>query len=108
MSDWGETSGTGIRQSGPPASEPIRPGLLTHLPRELLMGPSPIPAYHRLACHLQRLLDSDAVQPGEQFPPENQLAEHLHVSRPTVRQALHQLHQVNLITREHGRGTFAL
>ena len=70
------------------------------------MTPSPIPAYHRLACQIRQLLDRGALRPGEQLPSEHQIAEHLHVSRPTVRRALQQLQQSDLISREQGKGTF--
>ncbi|MDI9484047.1 MAG: GntR family transcriptional regulator [Candidatus Wallacebacter cryptica] len=43
---------------------------------------------------------------GEQLPPEQQLAEILRVSRPTLREALRMLELEGFITREHGKGTF--
>jgi GntR family transcriptional regulator len=79
---------------------------VTQLPRDLLMSDSPVPAYYRLAQELATLIDGGAFQPEEQLPSEHRIAEHLYVSRPTVRHALNRLAAANLIRREHGRGTF--
>jgi DNA-binding GntR family transcriptional regulator len=76
------------------------------LPRELLISHSPVPAYHRLATQLRELIDRGAFQPGEQLPSEERIAEHLHVSRPTVRHALQELERARLIRRRAGVGTF--
>lgn len=76
------------------------------LPRDLLMTSSAIPVYHRLAGHLRDLIVGGAFAAAEQLPPEQAIAEHLFVSRPTVRHALHQLSREHLLRRVHGRGTF--
>jgi GntR family transcriptional regulator len=70
------------------------------------MSVSPVPAYHKLARQLATLTDDGAFQPEEQLPAEQRIADHLYVSRPTVRHALNELASANLIRREHGRGTF--
>lgn len=76
------------------------------LPRGILITTSPVPTYHRLACQIRELVLGGAFAIDEQLPPEGQIAEHLHISRSTVRQALGRLEQDRLIRREHGRGTF--
>lgn len=76
------------------------------LPRELLVTRSAIPIYHRLAGHLRTLIVQGAFAPNEQLPPEHAIADHLFISRPTVRHALHQLSREHLLRRIQGRGTF--
>lgn len=76
------------------------------LPRDLLVSSSAIPAYHRLAGNLRDLIVGGAFAPDEQLPSEEAIAEHLFVSRPTVRHALQQLSEEHLLRRVHGRGTF--
>lgn len=76
------------------------------LPRDLLVTSSAIPTYHRLTTHLRDLITAGAFAPDEQLPSEQAIAEHLYVSRPTVRHALHQLSREHLLRRVHGRGTF--
>ncbi|MEV8378979.1 GntR family transcriptional regulator [Kribbella sp. NPDC056861] len=44
---------------------------------------------------------------GEALPSERVLSQTLGVSRPTLRAALDDLEHDGLVTREHGRGTFA-
>ena len=43
---------------------------------------------------------------GEKLPPEAELAEHLHVSRNTLREALKTLETFGIIESLHGQGTF--
>lgn len=55
-----------------------------------------------------RLLELiEARFPGEPLPSERSLSESLGVSRPTLRAALDDLARDGLVSREHGRGTFA-
>ena len=79
---------------------------VTQLSRDLLMSASPVPAYYRLARQLATLIDDGAFRPEEQLPSEQRIADHLYVSRPTVRHALNELAAAHLVRREHGRGTF--
>jgi GntR family transcriptional regulator len=45
-------------------------------------------------------------EPGEQLPPEPQLAHQLGVSRATLREAMRSFEERGLIVRRHGVGTF--
>ncbi|MGW8483999.1 FadR/GntR family transcriptional regulator [Microbacterium sp. NPDC055903] len=58
-----------------------------------------------VTAHLERLIATGAVAPGEKLPPERALAEQLSVSRTTVREAMHELENRRLIERTPGRGT---
>lgn len=44
--------------------------------------------------------------PGDQLPPERQLAEMLEVSRPSLREALRTLQAQGAVQIKHGQGTF--
>ncbi len=54
---------------------------------------------------MSRLADG-SLRPGESLPTEIELAEHLSVSRTTVRQAFAQLERGGFIRRVRGKGTF--
>ncbi|MEO1289839.1 MAG: GntR family transcriptional regulator [Chloroflexota bacterium] len=55
---------------------------------------------------LRQLIVSGRWQSGERIPSEPQLAQHLGISRSTVRIALQKAEVEGLITRAAGRGTF--
>jgi GntR family transcriptional repressor for pyruvate dehydrogenase complex len=46
------------------------------------------------------------LRPGEPLPAERQLAEMLHISRPTLRQAIGGLTAMNVLESRQGEGTF--
>ena len=56
--------------------------------------------------YLFSLIKAGTYQPGEQLPSENELATQLGISRPTLREALHNLEQEGVVVRRHGVGTF--
>jgi len=64
------------------------------------------PLYSQLYSRLAEQIASGELKAGEQLPPERELAESMHVSRITARQALDALAKKGLVYREQGRGTF--
>lgn len=46
------------------------------------------------------------LSPGQQLPPERELAKQFDVSRPSVREAIQRLEAKRLLTRRQGGGTF--
>jgi len=69
---------------------------------------SPVPAYHQLAQVLRMRIQRGDWGVGEQLPTEIQLSSEYDVSRSTVRQALSELAENLVVSREHGKGTFVL
>jgi GntR family transcriptional regulator len=67
---------------------------------------SSVPLYSQLHTLLVEKIRSGALLPGDKVPAERELAETLHVSRITARQALDALVESGLVYRERGRGTF--
>jgi GntR family transcriptional repressor for pyruvate dehydrogenase complex len=55
---------------------------------------------------LERLIVEGTLAPGQQLPPERELARQFDVSRPSVREAIQRLEAKRLLTRRHGGGTF--
>ena len=69
-------------------------------------GESAKPAWVQIEEQLTERIEAGRLAPGERIPPERELAEHLSVSRMTVRQALASLAARGLVERGVGRGTF--
>jgi GntR family transcriptional regulator len=62
---------------------------------------------HDQAQHyLRDLIENGTYEPGQKFPSEGVFAEQLGISRPTLREALHNLQAEGMIVRKHGVGTF--
>lgn len=59
-----------------------------------------------IAMQLTDLIQLRKLTPGDQLPPERQLAELLEVSRPSLREALRTLQAQGLVQIKHGQGTF--
>ena len=73
----------------------------------LVLDPAdPVPRYLQLATAIQRAITRGVLVPGEQLPPERELAELAGVSRMTARQALARLEQNGVLDVRHGVGTF--
>jgi GntR family transcriptional regulator len=66
----------------------------------------PVPLYHQLQTILKAEIESGRWAPGEQIPTESQLVQNFAVSKITVRQAIHQLVEMQYLRRQPGRGTF--
>lgn len=67
---------------------------------------NPRPLYAQASAMLKELLHSGNYMPGARLPSEHALSEQLGISRPTLREALHQLEEEGVIVRRHGVGTF--
>ncbi len=55
---------------------------------------------------LERLILEGSLSPGQQLPPERELAKQFEVSRPSIREAIQRLEAKHLLTRRQGGGTF--
>lgn len=66
-----------------------------------------IPKYMQLKRELLTWLQSGRLQPGQQFPSENEIAEQFGLSRQTVRQTFGELEKDGWLERIQGKGTFA-
>ena len=64
------------------------------------------PLYIRAEEALTALLESGPYQPGDQLPPEPDLAGQLGISRSTLREVMRTFEERALITRRQGVGTF--
>ncbi|MEO5693041.1 MAG: GntR family transcriptional regulator [Usitatibacter sp.] len=62
--------------------------------------------FERVGDSILRRIESGSLREGDRLPSEEQLATQFHVSVGTVQKALDRLARSELITREHGRGTF--
>jgi len=71
-----------------------------------LSASSSIPLYHQLHLILARGIRDGRLQPGERFPPEDAIAAHFNVSRPTANRAVQELIRNGWLERQRGRGTF--
>ena len=66
----------------------------------------PRPLYAQASTALKDLLQGGDYAPGTRLPSEHALSDRLGISRPTLREALHQLEEEGVIVRRHGVGTF--
>lgn len=64
---------------------------------------SPLPLWAQVASELRSRVESGAY--NERFPTDKELVEEFGVSRQTVRQAVNQLTQAGMISRQRGRGS---
>lgn len=82
----------------PPAARPAT--VLLSLDRT-----SPVPLHHQVSEQVSAAIAQGMLKPGEKLEREDRLAERLHISRPTLRQALGDLAERGLIVRVRGVGT---
>src|SRR6202142_94148 len=62
--------------------------------------------HYQAQLYLSDLIKNGTYEPGQKFPSEEVFAEQLGISRPTLREALHNLQVEGMIVRKHGVGTF--
>ena len=67
---------------------------------------NPRPRYAQLAASIAALVQTGALHPGDQLPPERELAAAVGMSRMTARQGLQQLARDGIVTIRHGSGIF--
>jgi len=65
-----------------------------------------VPLSTQAQQYLLDQIEQGVYAPGEQLPSEKELAAQLGISRPTLREALHNLEQAGVLLRKHGVGTF--
>lgn len=66
---------------------------------------SPVPLYFQVAQQLERAIEEGRLTPGTRLSNEVELAEHLALSRPTMRRAMGYLVDKGLVVRQRGVGT---
>ncbi|GAB4524831.1 MAG: transcriptional regulator NagR [Anaerolineae bacterium] len=76
------------------------------LPLTALNPGSPIPLYQQIANDLRELINSGQLSAFDVLPPEKTLCQIYGVGRHTMRMAMAQLVNENLISRRAGSGTF--
>jgi len=90
---------------------PAEPGL-THERREEVVAIALVQPvrrdrlYQGIVSQIEGLLERGELKPGDQLPPERQLAEQLTVSRASVREALRSLELLGIVETRAGGGTF--
>ncbi len=62
--------------------------------------------YEHIVHQIQTLIREGSWEPGDQIPPERELAERFRVSRTSVREALRALEMQGIIESRQGGGTF--
>jgi GntR family transcriptional regulator len=64
------------------------------------------PLHYQIMDIIKRQITAGILKPGDLIPSESQLCAQYDVSRTTVRQALNQLVEENLLIRRRGKGSF--
>lgn len=62
--------------------------------------------YEQIVEQIEKLILDGKLHPGDQLPPERELAEQFSVSRTAVREAVKALREKGLVEIQTGRGTF--
>ena len=62
--------------------------------------------YEQIVQQVEESIHKGVMKPGDQLPPERELAEQFGVSRTAVREAVKALREKGLVEAYHGRGTF--
>lgn len=66
------------------------------------------PIYQQIVDNLKQKIATGELKEGEQLPPVRQLADQLDINFNTIARAYRILDEENIITTQHGRGTFIL
>lgn len=66
------------------------------------------PKYLALYGALKDLIENRTLRPGEQLPPDDELARRLGLSLGTVQKAMAALRDDAIVNRRHGAGTFVI
>jgi GntR family transcriptional regulator len=74
--------------------------------RRRLHRDSPVPVWAQIEDALAARISDGELRIGDRLPAERELADQLHVSRGTIRQALDALAARGMVERGVGRGTF--
>jgi len=69
-------------------------------------SPTFSPLYRQIKGLILQALDSGEWRPGEVIPSEMELASRFHVSQGTVRKAIDEMANENLVVRRQGKGTY--
>src|SRR5260370_40734991 len=64
--------------------------------------------YEQIVQQVEESIHKGAVKPGDQLPPERELAQQFGVSRTAVREAAKALREKGLVEAYPGRGTFIM
>src|ERR1700730_15589641 len=62
--------------------------------------------YEQIVQQVEESIVKGALKPGDQLPPERELAQQFGVSRTAVREAVKALREKGLVEAYPGRGTF--
>src|ERR1700704_2702603 len=62
--------------------------------------------YEQIVQQVEESIHKGVLKPGDQLPPERELAQQFGVSRTAVREAVKALHEKGLVEAYPGRGTF--
>jgi DNA-binding GntR family transcriptional regulator len=62
--------------------------------------------YVQVANSMAGRIKSGEFPPGSRLPPERELADYYHVAYDTLRRAMLELRERELIVTVHGRGTY--
>ncbi len=69
---------------------------------------SGVPLYEQIAHQVLELIEAGALNPGDQLSTTRELAVKLNINFNTVARAYRMLDQGEIISTQHGRGTFIL
>jgi len=78
----------------------------THVKSQSAPGPAYQPLYRQIKDLITGSLVSGEWKPGQSIPSEIELAQRYSVSQGTVRKAINELAEQNLLVRHQGKGTF--